>query len=124
MLARESCVSGTPSLTLNVTIASVRWWILTSLTLPTTTPAMRTWSPAVSSDALENTALYSVWEPSPNPPMITTSMPVTMTETTVKMPSLMAATVNAVSREFIRDRRPDRPCRTRPSTAGTGPAMS
>ena len=44
-------------------------------------------------------ALYSVWVPKANDPMIAVRVPVTMIETSTKMPSLIPATMVTVLRE-------------------------
>ncbi len=63
------------------------------------TPATRTSSPFLSMLAEVKSALYAVSLPKENEPMIAVSVPVTITLTSTKMPSLIAATVVLVLRE-------------------------
>ena len=91
-------VTGTSFLTLKVISAWSRSLISTSLTEPTVTPATRTSSPFWIRLAEVKSALYSVSLPKAKEPMIAVSVPVTITLTRTKMPSLIAATVVLVLR--------------------------
>ena len=94
-------VTGTSFLTLKVTSAASRSLISTFLTEPTVTPAMRTSSPFWIRLAEVNSALYSVSLPKANEPMIAVRVPVTITLTRTKMPSLIAASVVLTLRVWL-----------------------
>ncbi len=109
MVAVELLVTIELSATVKETSARSRSTILTSLTLPTFTPAIRMSSPLTTPVASENTALYGRVDMKLRLPISTTSTPVASVVTTMKMVSLTRAPLVSLSRMLIRRSPPCRP---------------
>jgi hypothetical protein len=105
LLDADRGLAGRPRLdvvsTLKVTNALVRSMISTSSTLPTLTPATLMSSPLVTPVASLKTALYSLLSVKLRLPMVTTSRPVAIVVTTMKINSLVASAVVRLSSSFI-----------------------